>query len=68
MRQQQARAARRARVDEDLTGAERLVLAILDHRIVHFRYHGHDRTVEPHLLAASLCLLHGARWSRWPCC
>jgi len=50
MRQQQARAARRARVDEDLTGAERLVLAILDHRIVHFRYHGHDRTVQPHLL------------------
>ena len=50
MREQEARASWRGRVDDELTGAERLVAAILDHRIVHFRYQGHDRTVEPHLL------------------
>jgi hypothetical protein len=50
MKQQQARGRWPARVDDELTGAERLVLAILDHRVVHFRYQGHDRTVEPHLL------------------
>jgi hypothetical protein len=38
------------RTADDLTGAERLVLAILDHRIVRFRYQGRERTVEPHLL------------------
>ena len=50
MAQEQARGTWRARVDDELTAAERLVLAILDHRVVHFRYQGHDRTVEPHLL------------------
>jgi hypothetical protein len=50
MTDQDARDTWRARVDEELTGAERLVLAILDHRVVRFKYLGHDRTVEPHLL------------------
>ena len=35
---------------EELTGGERLVLAILDHRMVRIRYQGRDRVVEPHLL------------------
>jgi hypothetical protein len=35
---------------EELTGSERLVLAILDHRMVRIRYQGRDRLVEPHLL------------------
>jgi predicted DNA-binding transcriptional regulator YafY len=35
---------------EELTGTEQLVLAILDHRVVHFRYQDRDRVVEPHLL------------------
>ena len=50
MEEPKARASSRARVDDELTGAERLVAAILDHRVVHFRYQGHERTVEPHLL------------------
>ena len=50
MKQEQARGSWRAHVEDELTAAERLVVAILDHRIVHFRYQGHDRTVEPHLL------------------
>ncbi|HKT61315.1 MAG TPA: WYL domain-containing protein [Gemmatimonadales bacterium] len=50
MSEQEARASWSARVDDELTGAERLVVAILDHRLVRFRYHGHERTVEPHLL------------------
>ena len=47
---QEARASWSARVDNELTGAERLVMAILDHRVARFRYKGHERTVEPHLL------------------
>jgi predicted DNA-binding transcriptional regulator YafY len=35
---------------ERLTGAERLVLAILDHRVVRLRYQNRERTLEPHLL------------------
>jgi WYL domain-containing protein len=50
MKEQEVRASWRGRVDDELTGAERLVAAILDHRVVHLRYQGHDRTVEPHLL------------------
>ena len=34
----------------DLTNGERLVRAILDHRIVEFVYQGYRRTVEPYLL------------------
>jgi hypothetical protein len=34
----------------DLTGTERLVLATLQHRPVSFKYHGHRRMVEPHLV------------------
>jgi hypothetical protein len=48
--EQQQRAARGERSDEDLTGAERLVLAILDHRVVRMRYQDRERTVEPHLI------------------
>ena len=33
-----------------ITGTERLVRAVLDHRLVRFRYHGQARTVEPQLL------------------
>ena len=35
---------------EELTAGERLVLAILEHRVVRLRYQGRDRLVEPHLL------------------
>jgi hypothetical protein len=35
---------------ERLSGAERLVLAILDHRVVRLRYQNRERTLEPHLL------------------
>jgi len=35
---------------EELTACERLVLAILEHRVVSLRYQGRDRLVEPHLL------------------
>ena len=35
---------------ERLTGTERLVLAILDHRVVRLRYQSRERTLEPHLL------------------
>ncbi len=35
---------------QELTTGERLVRAILDHRIVEFVYQGHRRTVEPYLL------------------
>jgi hypothetical protein len=34
---------------------ERLVRAVQDHRVVELVYHGHQRTVEPHMVA-----LHGA--------
>jgi hypothetical protein len=34
----------------DLTGTERVVRATLEHRVVHFTYGGHRRTVEPHLV------------------
>jgi WYL domain len=34
---------------------ERLVRAVQDHRVVELVYHGHARTVEPHMVA-----LHGA--------
>jgi hypothetical protein len=35
---------------QDLTNGERLVRAILDHRVVEFAYDGYRRTVEPYLL------------------
>ena len=50
MPEQEARASWSARADDELTGAERLVMAILDHRLVRFQYQGLERTVEPHLL------------------
>jgi predicted DNA-binding transcriptional regulator YafY len=50
MKDQQQRDARSARRDDELTGAERLVLAILDHRVVRIRYQDRERTIEPHLL------------------
>jgi hypothetical protein len=50
MPEPETRASGSARVDNELTGAERVVMAILDHRLVRFRYQGHERTVEPHLL------------------
>jgi WYL domain len=34
----------------ELTTGERLVRAILDHRVVEFAYQGYRRTVEPYLL------------------
>lgn len=34
----------------ELTFGERLVLAVLEHRVVRLRYHGHDRVVEPQLV------------------
>jgi hypothetical protein len=34
----------------ELTNGERLVRAILDHRVVEFVYQGYRRTVEPYLL------------------
>jgi WYL domain-containing protein len=37
-------------VAPELTNGERLVRAILDHRIVEFAYNGYRRTVEPYLL------------------
>jgi hypothetical protein len=40
----------RAPAIHDLTNGERLVRAILDHRIVEFDYQGYRRTVEPYLL------------------
>jgi hypothetical protein len=33
-----------------ITGTERLVRAVLDHRVVRFRYQGQARTVEPQLV------------------
>ena len=33
-----------------LTFGERLVLAVLEHRVVRIRYQGHDRVVEPQLV------------------
>jgi hypothetical protein len=35
---------------EDLTFGERLVLAVLEHRVVHLRYQGRDRVLEPQLI------------------
>lgn len=35
---------------EQLTNGERLVRAVLEHRVVEFGYHGYRRTVEPYLL------------------
>ena len=35
---------------QELTNGERLVRAILDHRVVEFVYQGYRRTVEPYLL------------------
>ena len=35
---------------QELTSGERLVRAILDHRVVEFIYQGYRRTVEPYLL------------------
>ncbi|HEU5041244.1 MAG TPA: WYL domain-containing protein [Gemmatimonadales bacterium] len=37
------------------TSTERLVRAVLEHRVAQFTYHGLHRTVEPHLIG-----LHGA--------
>ena len=34
----------------ELTFGERLVLAVLEHRVVRLRYHGHDRVIEPQLI------------------
>jgi len=50
MKEQHQRGTWPARRDEELTGAERLVLAILDHRVVRILYQDRERTVEPHLL------------------
>jgi predicted DNA-binding transcriptional regulator YafY len=50
MKDQPQHEARSARRDDELTGTERLVLAILDHRVVRLRYQDRERTVEPHLL------------------
>ena len=35
---------------EELTFGERLVLAILDHRVARIRYQGRDRMIEPQLI------------------
>ena len=35
---------------QELTFGERLVLAVLEHRVVRLRYHGHDRVIEPQLI------------------
>ena len=35
---------------EELTNGERLVLGILEHRVVRLHYQGHDRIVEPQLI------------------
>jgi predicted DNA-binding transcriptional regulator YafY len=35
---------------DQLTFGERLVLAVLEHRVVRLRYHGLDRVVEPQLI------------------
>jgi hypothetical protein len=50
MKDQPQHEARSTHRDDELTGTERLVLAILDHRVVHLRYQDRERTVEPHLL------------------
>jgi hypothetical protein len=39
-----------AGLHQELTTGERLVRAILDHRVVEFVYQGYRRTVEPYLL------------------
>ena len=51
MREPEARASWRApRPTRSSPTASDWCVAILDHRVVDFRYQGHDRTVEPHLL------------------
>ncbi|MBA3497367.1 MAG: WYL domain-containing protein [Gemmatimonadales bacterium] len=50
MHQQGERRADSPRGEDDLTGTERLVIAILDHRVVRLRYHDRERIIEPHLL------------------
>ena len=35
---------------EELTFGERLVLAVLDHRVARVRYQGRDRVIEPQLI------------------
>lgn len=47
---EQQTATQEGRALHELTNSERLVRAILDHRVVEFVYHGYRRTVEPHLL------------------
>ena len=42
--------AQQTGVTPELTNGERLVRAILDHRVVEFAYNGYRRTVEPYLL------------------
>src|SRR5919206_2198609 len=37
-------------ISPELTTGERLVRAILDHRVIEFAYQGYRRTVEPYLL------------------
>jgi WYL domain-containing protein len=49
MPEQQTTTQDRAALPE-LTNGERLVRAILDHRVVEFVYQGYRRTVEPYLL------------------
>ncbi len=46
----QQQAVRTPHALEELTGAERLVLAILEHRVVRLRYQGHERIVEPQVI------------------
>jgi hypothetical protein len=41
---------RAAEAVHELTNGERLVRAILEHRVVEFGYHGYRRTVEPYLV------------------
>ena len=48
--QEQPHLPRASRPLEELTTGERLVLAILEHRVARIRYQGRDRLIEPHLL------------------
>jgi hypothetical protein len=48
--QEQQQAAPAGSPVQELTSGERLVRAILDHRVVEFGYDGFRRTVEPYLL------------------
>jgi hypothetical protein len=50
MPQDESRATRATHPLQELTFGERLVLAVLEHRVVRLRYHGHDRVVEPQVI------------------